>query len=924
MDYTLYVIALLTIVSLAPPELARGEWPLPGHDNRHLAQAELPCNMPEAPKEVWSYDLGPLPYVAAMCADVDDDGEDEVLYRGWPLVCVSLSGEEKWRSSCGQALAIADIDGDGRTELLTSGPRIVSGHDGQVLWTRTGPPGVSGICCAKLLPDVKGLQVAVLSHDYATMTKHAQVWSFAEGCDKAELVWGRDFDTWEHSGLTVGRFDENTMCLISPTWGGFSAMDARDGSELMRLYWENAPGVSGLRNYGPLTITDMDGDGRSEYVVLATSIAQHIDVIALWRGSPGEHSDRENPWPAPDVPRTELASYADGPLLWQRYFGTNYPTEDYLFKVPTSPIADVDGDGQKEIVATLGKERWELKVYDGMSGVEKLSLPDVEAEMVVDLDGDDVPEIIARQGDALVIGSLRQDQWLERLRVENCRLAYSKAAISPSDPAGVYVVEQRPVGVQSDTKRVWVAVQDTSGDGRADKLLFLSAGPNAAFDVIELPLDNASGLSVLAASEQSLIATTNDGQMLVMDPQGHIAASWPCSGPFISGASVADIDGDGANEMLVGTSRGKVVALRPSVGSDQAPRLLWQADGAAVPVPGGLAMPLIADLNGDGEQEILVTCKMGRAKQGARLLDCRGQTIWETEIPVWRAIFGDFNGDGHLDVYAAARMRPKHHVGTNSVYADTQSFALDGRDGSVLWCNDGSDERIWHHLLGPYHQPATVADINGDGCDDVLFTALDLCIVLSGKDGSFIHEPVIANRIWEQEPGKSEHWTAYGTQIPVDLDGDGELEILLAASWGQWGAWTLDRELIWTFDPGKAEMARRNPGIADVDGDGKLEFGVIHDGGFFRCYDAATGTLKWELEGIKQTTDVVTADVDGDGLPEFLAGLAAYKAIDQSHGKVLWEVQAPAAGSPLVADVDGDGLCEIVLPCSDGKIRAYK
>ena len=84
------------------------------------------------------------------------------------------------------------------------------------------------------------------------------------------------------------------------------------------------------------------------------------------------------------------------------------------------------------------------------------------------------------------------------------------------------------------------------------------------------------------------------------------------------------------------------------------------------------------------------------------------------------------------------------------------------------------------------------------------------------------------------------------------------------------------------------------------------------------------GRVKWELSGIQQTTDVVTADVDGDGRPEFLAGLAAFKAINQSSGKVLWEAEAPAAHAPVVADVDNDGLCDLVLGSTDGKIRVYK
>ena len=252
----------------------KGEWPLPGQNNRYLSQAELPCNMPHAPQEVWSYDLGRTPIGNALCADVDDDGEMEILYGAAPLVCVSLSGREKWRCSCGGVLAIADIDQDGHTELVVGGaaglssppawirggktkkeaisgppfeaaPAIISGIDGKVLWQRTGPGvvgDVAGRCqVAKLLPNVKGLQIACVSEEFGTNSKIAQVWSFADGCEHAKLVWERPFAVWEHAGSMVGRYAGDTICLISPTWGGLIALDVQDGKDLMRLYWEEAP-----------------------------------------------------------------------------------------------------------------------------------------------------------------------------------------------------------------------------------------------------------------------------------------------------------------------------------------------------------------------------------------------------------------------------------------------------------------------------------------------------------------------------------------------------------------------------------------------------------------------------------------------------------------------------------------------------------
>jgi hypothetical protein len=952
---TRFFVLPLFVLAIAIPAIAlaesrpKGEWPLPGQNVRYLAQAELPCNMPSAPHEAWTYDLGRTPIAGALCADVDDDGEPEILYGASPLVCVSLTGKEKWRCACGGILAIADIDQDGHTDLVVGGaaggsgtpawirggkakqespssapfdasPAIVSGIDGRVLWQRTGPGvvgDVAGRCqVAKLLPDIKGLQIACVSEEFGTNSKIAQVWSFADGCEHAKLVWERPFAVWEHAGSMVGRYDGEKICLISPTWGGLIALDVRDGKDLMRFYWEESPGKSGLRNYGPLFVTQLNSDKKPEFVILAQSISQHIDVIAPWRGSVGEHSVPEKPWPAPGVPMGELVSYPDGPNLWRRYFGTVWPQDDFILHFPPRPVADVDGDGKKEIVAIVGKARWDLKVYDGMIGAEKLSLPVGDPSAVVfDFDGDGVSEIAVYQDNALVIGNVRAQHWSERMRLERGRLPLTNRPVTPEQVGETFRMEQQPIGLGRDKTRSWVVTRDAAGVGASNELLLIHAKPRETYSTSRLSIDGAPHLQILAAMPDRLIASINNGRIQVISTSGEVLAQWECGTPFISQPAVADIDGDGNNELVACRAGGNVVALRASRESPTQPRVLWEADGSGLETsyPSPYATPLVQDVDGNGEKEILVVAG------GTRLLDCRGRTLWHSPISASRATFGDFNGDSHVDAYVAAWAPLKDSIGTT-----IQSYALDGRNGNVLWHKDGLADGVWHRQLGPLHRLPTIADVNGDGLDDVLFTAMDLLVTLSGKDGSFLHPPVIANEIWKQQPGKDGQWTAYGTQIPVDVNGDGNLDVLLAASWGQWGAWTMDRKLLWTINPDKAQLAMRCPGIADVDGDGKLDLGVIHDGGIFRCYDATNGSLKWELAGIKQTTEVVTADVDGDGRPEFIAGLAAIKAVNPTSGKLLWDVDAPAAHAPVIADLDGDGFCEMILGCTDGRIRVYK
>jgi hypothetical protein len=914
---------------------------MPGHDNRYSAQAELPCGMARAPIEVWHCDPGLVPLQEALCVDVDDDGEDELLYGEWPLVCVTLSGVEKWRCDCGRVKAVADLDGDGCTELVASALErhdnaslegqvgCVRGRDGRLLWTRPGPNDlITGCRIARLLPNEKGWQLACVSEDRDPQAKRAQLWSFADGCERAKLLWQRDFTaSAEHSGAAVGAYDRETMCLTGCTWGGIVIMRPEDGTDLCRLYWECAPGESGKRNYGPLVITDLDGDGQTEFAILASVINLHLTVLAPWRGVPGEHSTPENPLPAPDVPLGELASYPSGPVLWQRYFGTSQPAGTFLLDLPLNPVADMDGDGKQEIVANVFTDHWCLKVYDGITGIEKLSLPDMRSGAVCDLDGDGIPEIVGHQGASLVVGSAARAQaagtgsWIERFRCDGCSMPYAKRVVSTPHEVRI---EPSPLAVEAPDGPVWVLTDSTGG------LLYLRGRSGAPFSVHKVQPageshadgDRPSTLAPLAASKGRLVVTQRDAPRLsLLSAEGMTLATWRGGTPFYAGVVVADIDGDGRNEMVVCQADGQVAALRAPTTPDEPPELLWAASGTGFPqwYPVTFPAALIADVDRDGRQEILVA-----GDPGGRLLDCHGHTIWQTEIPLARAVFGDFNGDGVLDVYAAALVRP---AGDDRAGARLHSYALDGRDGSILWHNDGAAEAVWHHQMGPTPTWAmpTVCDVNGDGIDDVLFVALDLLIALNGKDGTFIHDPVIANRIWAQQAGKDSRWTAYGTQMPVDLNGDGKLEILLASSWGQWGAWTLDRGLLWTFDPTGRCLARRHAGVADVDGDGKLEIGVIHDDGVFRCYDAVNGTLRWELPDVRQTSDVVTADVDGDGLPEFVASLAAYKAVDAGHGKVLWEVDAPVSQCPpVVADVDGDGLSEIIVGFLDGTLRVYK
>src|SRR2546429_468911 len=82
---------------------------------------------------------------------------------------------------------------------------------------------------------------------------------------------------------------------------------------------------------------------------------------------------------------------------------------------------------------------------------------------------------------------------------------------------------------------------------------------------------------------------------------GRRFATWAAGLPFVSRPAVADIDGDGINEVVVCKGGDRLSALRASRAGG-APKIVWEAEGRGLMtnMPAPYATPLIADVDGDG------------------------------------------------------------------------------------------------------------------------------------------------------------------------------------------------------------------------------------------------------------------------------------------------------------------------------------
>jgi hypothetical protein len=244
----------------------------------------------------------------------------------------------------------------------------------------------------------------------------------------------------------------------------------------------------------------------------------------------------------------------------------------------------------------------------------------------------------------------------------------------------------------------------------------------------------------------------------------------------------------------------------------------------------------------------------------------------------------------------------------------------------------GPDFRRWHFIgdvrrEGEYHDDFStiVLDVDGDGRPDV---------ITGGWWGDELR--------WRQNPGTAgarwtDHVLASGvgnieTTRAWDIDGDGHVEIVPNTPNHPLCAYRLERD---SRGRGTGRFAKHviypeglghGLGFGDVDGDGRGE--LITPKGILKAPEAGPFSGPWTLLpgpdlGWDASVPVLVADVDGDGIPDLIAGHA------HSYGLDWWEQRVAVDGArswtrhPIDlgtsqyhdlawADIDGDGKPELI------------
>lgn len=483
------------------------------------------------------------------------------------------------------------------------------------------------------------------------------------------------------------------------------------------------------------------------------------------------------------------SSFAIGPpsLLWQRGGCSSWCMTGWY---GSPALVDLDGNGSMEVVYSSYKT-W---VLDAATGVE--------------------------------IWSVYNGHDLQDTGTESVGRSFSSVAIGDIDANGSLDIVTAHSGG-------WICALSLTGE-------FLpgwpvQAAPSSEMRTLALDdLDADGDLEILTASTSN----GDDQEWYVHEHTGAIRPGWPqhdgscyAAGCYNQNLASADIDMDGASEIIgpndthyvcAFNDDGSCIPAHSMYGSkfwgqvgvwiDLEPEIRgWGNCGTEHRPNFAAASPSIADMNGDGIPEVVLT---------GNVHNC------ET--------------DPYTDLYTVPLI----------LNADRSRFNHDGFDWTVLPAPPAPGdwaplEQDWEIIENCQPNP-TLADLDGDGHRDIIFPSYDGYVhafSLSGEElGNWPFAVTQAG----------EGFTRFAGEVVVaDLEGDGAVEVLFG-SWTQKssgaagrlhilsGAGDVLHQIDLPQESGEWNGILGAPSLADIDGDSELEL---------VAGTSSTGVVAYDLPG---------------------------------------------------------------------------
>ncbi|MFH1451953.1 MAG: VCBS repeat-containing protein [archaeon] len=388
-------------------------------------------------------------------------------------------------------------------------------------------------------------------------------------------------------------------------------------------------------------------------------------------------------------------------------------------------------------------------------------------------------------------------------------------------------------------------------------------------------LDGDGDMELLVLTQPHDPQFNDFSTLFILDHFGRIIKKIPSENCWFDARhfpSVGDVDGDGLNELVVGSCLGnngvKFVKIYSNQGILQNEFIsnTYFADEL-------YSSMVLYDINGDGEDELIkasekrispsstiwkgvleVTDEFGNSLQGFPV------NLEDHYFQVSSPAVGDINLDGNPEIivsYVAPLLDPRK----------LKVVAISSQ-GNILWSNEFEDKTLGDPII---------ANVDMDPEYEIIITSTN-GIRAFNHDGSLLFEKLLGNNFIHSNP------------VVADIDLDGDLEIVFGYRFSIYaldgnGNILLQKSIPWTMFP---------PLIANLDNDPQLEI----------LYNSVDDNLLGEI---------LAYNLDGSnvrGFPKRMGEEVAYTA-------------------PLLSDIDGDGIMELIssttwLPeTSDGNIYKW-
>lgn len=365
--------------------------------------------------------------------------------------------------------------------------------------------------------------------------------------------------------------------------------------------------------------------------------------------------------------------------------------------------------------------------------------------------------------------------------------------------------------------------------------------------------------------EDIIILDTDQNQKSTLDLLEGFPFGSPANPSFknFRGAAIADIDGDGADELLFGANN-KLFALK---GNGE---VLWMKN-----VSGTIIYPpSIADMDGDGHLEIILNTGGSPNAGRVYLLDNEGNDLagwpmnfnqhWMFNAPA----ISDLDMDGTMEVITCER--------GNSTSGFLHVIKMDGTPFNMNWPLE---------LPGNLAFTPSIADIDNNGFKDIIISISSGSLYALDQNGGFLTGfPLV-------ESGKS---FSYQSPIIYDFNGDGQMEIVgsrhgdspdyyMVSSNGNYPfGWPITSPSGWRYSP---------PTIVDTDDDDVYEIYIGHP------------------------------NTNTNGMP--LDVIFGYNAQGQLLDNFPINKSGGCEGVISVADVNNDGIMELVFTNNTTDAEGY-